>query len=365
MGATVDKRMLWLRGLDAVSQWPSGAFVLEAEIASEARIFGELSYGDGAVCLRPTTFEPDRRGLFKYVLRVQSADEPSADDRQVRATKEGYAFPDGPIGELVALCSLRLQARLFLLSVTYRGPLGGDVPTFKTEFAPCPDRVDPRIDSVLFDESRRNFVSDVGPFLDEVRSLPAEFHLEFAVAAERYARALRTIGEDPELVIVYLVSAVERLAGRALPDDPLQGLSVEEIVRPGLLAPEQLEEFGKLLRTRRARQRFVEFIAQNSTDFLDNEKREPAHTQVTPANLRAVMAAVYDARSGYLHNGDPMYLSPRAPAFPDWHMDPSVGRYIQNRHLSERQKLPRIDFLHRLVRHCALNRMAELSPRAG
>jgi len=196
--------------------------------------------------------------------------------------------------------------------------------------------------------------------LDQIRSLPPKHHLEVAIAANHYLGALRELGINEEMVFVRLVSAIEGLATeQPIPDDPLNGQRIEDFVRVDTLSPEQVAELRKMLLTRRTKARFIAFLREHSTGFFDSERREPSHTQVTSDNLHAVAAAVYNARSGYLHNGDPMYLS-RMTEFPDWHMDPSFGMIWQGRSFTVEQKLPRADFFHRLVRHCLLLRIREL-----
>jgi hypothetical protein len=86
---------------------------------------------------------------------------------------------------------------------------------------------------------------------------------------------------------------------------------------------------------------------------------------VTPETLSAVATAIYRARSGYLHNGDPMYISQRLAQFPGCHMDPTVGKWEQNRAFTTAQKLPTTEFFHRLVRHCLLARIEELAAAKG
>jgi len=350
-------RMLWIRNLEAVTSAAS-TYVVEAELGSELQIPGLLSYADGAVLCGPTTVEPDTTGLYKYVLRLRvprpahETDFPT--EPLPQGTRRGYLFREGPVGELVALFSLQLQTRFFVLSTSERGLTHHDLP-LKTEFAPLRGRIGRQLDAVVFAHADRNLCRDLVPFLDEIRSVSSKYHLEVAIAANHYARALREIGIDEEMVFVRLVSAIERAAAeQAIPDDPLSDKSLDELVAVNTLADEQVEELRKLFQTRRTKSRFIAFLQEYSAGFFDAEQREPAHTQVTRENLTVVAAAVYDARSGYLHNGDPMYLSRPMAQFPDWHMNPSVGMTWQERSFKAAQKLPRADFFHRLVRHCLI-----------
>jgi len=357
-----DRRMYWIRNAEAVAE-SSETHIVEAELGSEARVTGELEYGDGSIFLRPLTMGPDSRGLFKYVLRVKMPSERA--EVEAAATKQGYVMPGGVIGELVALASLGLHARFFLLATTLRGLGRTDTPLMKTEFRSPSEAAIRGVDATLFGQAERNFTNGFGPFLREVETAPQKFHLELAVAAERFANALRLVGDDEELVFVSLVSAIERLAtAQPFAGDLLSDCEPSRIFRTDTLQPEQLEELTQLIKYRKVKQRFVAFLQQYSEGFLDAEPREPAHTQVTPENFGRVMAAIYDARSGYLHNGDPMYLSQRGASAPGWHMDATVGRRWQDRTYTQNQKLPHAEFFHRLVRHCILARLRELTVKS-
>jgi hypothetical protein len=132
-------------------------------------------------------------------------------------------------------------------------------------------------------------------------------------------------------------------------------------------APELANGLGdakgrRTLDTRKTKARFVQFLAQYSKGFFDGEAREPVHTQVTPKTLPAIATAIYNARSGYLHNGDPMYISRGVPSFPGWHMDPSVGMRDGERKFVAKEKLPYIVFAHRLIRYCLLAYIRSLVP---
>ena len=279
----------------------------------------------------------------------------------LQGTREGYLFRGGLVDELAALLSLRLQARFYVLSTSLRGVMSHDLP-LKTEFAPLRMPAGPYRDAVVFSEADRNLCTHLLPFLDQIRSVPPKYHLEVAIAANHYARALREIGVDEEMVFVRLVSAIEKMAApQAIPEDPLNELDLENLIRVSDLGAAQLQELRTMFRTRRTKARFIAFLQEYSAGFFHTERREPSHTQVTPENLMSVAAAVYDARSGYLHSGDPMYLSRPIPQFPNWHMAPSEGMTWQDRSFKAAQKLPRADFFHRLVRHCLLARIGALT----
>ena len=354
--------MLWLREIDALGSCERH-YIVEAELGSEILIPGLVTYPEpgSAQRLRIITFEPDSTGLYKYILRFRCPQRPVPEGEAVppeflqEGTSKGYVFPDGPIGELAALLSLRLQARFFLLSTSLRNGGEHDDVVQKTEHAPLRGRYGRHVDRVIFTVTDKN-TTQLAPFLDKIRSIPAKHHLEIAVAADHYARALRMVGVDEEMVFVRLVSAVEKVMGKH-PGDPL----ADKLLEVDGLTREEIGELKTTLQARRSGARFVAFLEKYSAGFFDAEPREPAHIQVKPETLGAVAKAIYRARSGYLHAGDPMYLSAIFPGSPQWHSDPSVGRTWQNRSFTQEQKLPCADFFHRLVRHCLLARIDELA----
>jgi hypothetical protein len=354
-----DHEMHWVRTLNGLAARGAAEWIIEAELGSEILIPGQLTYEDHAIVLGPTTFGPDASGLYKYLLRLRCA-TPGApiafDTIEKTSTRAGYLLPGGPVTELVALFSLQLQARLFLLSTTERALAPRHLPQ-KTEHVVLRAEGNiPHRDAFLFaPRDERNIHTALPPILDTIRRIPAKHHLGLAVAAEHYARAVRTVGLDEELVFVRLVSAIERL----MPKQAADSLSEKLLAIDGL-SDEEREELTLILETREAGARFIAFLDKYSAGFFENEAREPANTQVTPENLPVIAKAIYNARSGYLHNGDPMYLSIPIGASSGWHMDPSVGKWEQNRSFSAKQKLPRADFFHRLVRHCLLARIEEL-----
>lgn len=357
-----DNRMLWLREIDALALAPA-SHSIEAELASEVLVPGLLDYADSAVWLRPVTFGPDQAGLYKYVLRLRCAERTVPEGQAVPpeflriGTSKGYVFPSGAAGEIVALLSLTVQARFYLLSVTMRHGPNGDA-IHKTEFAPLRAGYGVHLDRVLFTQGHAN-TTQLAPLLDRVRSIASEHHLAIAVAADHYARAVRLVGVDEQMVFVRLVSAVEKIMGNHAED----ALSQKVLSQDGFT-----EEEKKALKTtfqaRRSGARFVEFLLKYSAGFFSGEATKPTHTQVTPETLKTVARAIYHARSAYLHSGDPMYLSPVNQVLPGWHMGATIGQTWQDRSFSQTQKLPCADFFHRLVRHCILARIDEMVAEA-
>lgn len=350
--------MLWIRNVDGLRSIAAEE-TLTAELASEVEISGLLNYENGAILCAQASFVPDARGLHKYDLKVQLP--PAPREELPEGTAEGYLFREGPVGELAALFSLHLQTRFFILSTAVSELTDHSIP-LRTEYEPIRGRFGQRVDAVIFSNEERNFAKDLPTFLDLIRRIPPKHHLRVATSAYHYARALREVGVDEEMVFVRLVSAIETAARRhPIGDDALFGRKLAELVRPDAVSPEQMDELERTFHVRKAKARFVSFLNHYSDGFFESEATEPPHTQVTPQNLPAVAGAIYDARSGYLHSGSTMYLSQWTGGHPEWHMDPSVGMLWQNRRFKAEQKLPRAQFFHRLVRFCLLKYFANLA----
>jgi len=139
-----DDRMLWIRGLDENDV--SDMFgTIDAEVGSESRITGLIDYHNGAILFGPTTLSPDNVGLYKYLLRVRLASRSSGVSRGKR---NGYLFSGGEISELIALSSLCLQARFYLLSTTLGHLTSKSIPA-KAEFAPLRNAFGPNSSSTV------------------------------------------------------------------------------------------------------------------------------------------------------------------------------------------------------------------------
>ena len=353
----VDNRMLWIRNLDGLDV--DTAETAEAELGSEAQVFGMLDYNNGAILCGLATGQPDEHGLYKYVLRLAYPPDTEYDWTQV--TKKGYVYRDGTFGELSAIISFYLRVRMFVLSYSELRISRTSAP-HKVEFSVLRRRVDPRRDPIVFGRSYdRNFIHGLPGFLDTLRHLPQQHHYPVMMAIDHYARSLREIGLDDEMVFVRLVSAVEAASGEFRPTDALSTRKISELVNVSVLSPSELKEIEKLFATRRAKARFVEFLDRYSKGFIKGGRTKAPHTRVTRSNLRDLLSNIYDARSNYLHRGDPMYLSEAIPHDPKWHTDATVGRHWQSRKFTTREKMPYIHFFHRLVRHALLAYIEELA----
>jgi len=233
-----DNRMGWVRNLKALDR-ESEHFVVEYELGSECRIPGLLDYSDGKIICALMSTEEGRGGLWPYnlVLHVPR-------DRHGHNLKagKGYYFKDGRLGELVALMSLFFRCRFYLISSRH---LPGDPRmgmTLKREYPFVRVKCNPAIHPPLFEKPDKNLAVDFKGFLDTVRTLDPRLHQEFILACHHYARAVREVGVDSEMVFIRLVSAIEALCRHVTldrKDDALEEQKIATLIASSDLSPGQ------------------------------------------------------------------------------------------------------------------------------
>lgn len=355
MKKSADKRMYWIRNLSRIKQGAPASWI-EYELASEARIEGVLNYANSTIFCGPLTLEPNNQRLFKYLLKVKVAHF-DQNEKLSNVSRKGYVLREGLLGELVAILSLALETRFFVLSSSW-GELNTSGLKIRNEYSivhrPCTMDIDP----VIIDSKKRNFYHDVPPILDLVFSIKSGYHNELILAFHHYAKALREIAIDDEMVFIRLVSAIEAVAHRMpVPNnkDIMACRKHSEIIREESLSSEEKKEARKIYDVRYSKCRFISFLSAYSKGFFKGGKWKAPHTRILKDDLDNVAATIYNARSAYLHNGIPMYLSTRLRGEYRWHTDPSSGMILGSRRFVKSEKLPYPYFFHRLVRHCLHN----------
>ncbi len=350
-----DNRMAWIRNIESRSPAGGPTDSTEFEFASDVEIAGVLDYADGRVLCSRLSMERSRIGLYLYTLRLTLPSLNWASSRPP-TTRRGYAFRGGPASELLSLLSLYLHCRFYLTAARH-GQLASNSIAIRNEYPfvyhPCP----PDLDPVLFSSRQRNFAVGLPMFLDRVRSLPTKHHQRFMLACYHFARALREVGGDTEMVFIRLVSAVEVLSGHVnLPtkEDLFAGAKLQDLVRVEDLPPDANTELQQIFETRKTKARFKRFILDNCGGFFKGGNFKARHCRITKDELSKLLSSVYDARSAYLHNGEPMYLSSIKPYGNNWDTDPSSGMEVDQRRYMRDQKMPYPHFFHGLVRHCLL-----------
>jgi len=351
-----DNRMGWIRNREKLSKKETDSYFVEYEIATECHIAGVLDYGNGIILCGGLTIEKDENGLYHYLLKVKYAgvEEPYYNKG---ANKKGYYFKDGILGELLSIFSLYFQCRFYLIA-TFTGELTNRGLRIKTAnrlvYRSCNSLIHPQI----FSLKNRNFATGLADFFDIVKSLDTKYHQQFILACSHYARSLKEIGVDSEMVFIRLVSAIESISKFIKLDkkaDLFSGKTFNDIVRGDLLSNAEKEELKKTFENRKSKARFTTFIEKHSSGYFKGGNYKAKHCKIPKTQLPKVLRTIYDARSAYLHNGEPMYLSQPMHGGEKWDTDPSMGMIVDNKSFSASQKLPFTYFFEGLVRQCLLN----------
>lgn len=162
----------------------------------------------------------------------------------------------------------------------------------------------------------------------------------FHTAALFYARALRTVGSDPEVAYLHLITACERLAEAA----PLKEIELEATIRTALARIEAELEGGarvaRLLRSRmrQLKRRFAALLATHIDDgFFDRSEAGEVWQALRATDIPRGVSAAYDLRSRYVHTGASFggWIEPRydnaerqigSPVLPDREMAKILDR---------------------------------------
>jgi hypothetical protein len=356
-----DNRMGWIRNLEALA---SGCqqYAVEYELGSECHIPGLLNYADGKIICTSMSTEESRDGLWLYNLILHYPLGPHEYNR--KANEDGYYFKDGILGELLALMSVFFRCRFYFISsrLPARNPSLGM--TIKREYPFLRMKCNPGLYPPLFQKQNQNLATDFKEFLDQVKRLDHGLHQKFILACHHYARAVKEVGVDGEMVFIRLVSAIETLS-KDMPldhkDDKLENQGVTDLIEQSTLPKELKNELKTVFDVRKSRKKFIRFIEHHSRGFFKGGNFKAKHLKIKRANLGKVLNVVYMARSKYLHAGKPMFLSQPIKGGEKWDIDPTSGMIVDNRSLTPSEKLPYAYFYEGLVRHCLLNYLANNS----
>jgi len=357
-----DNRMAWIRNIEKLNDSNCKSYCVEYEIASECRIFGVLDYEDGKILCGGFSLEKDKNGLFHYLFKIQYPEygqEPSN-----KPDKNGYYFRDGILGELLSLFSLYFQCRFYLVA-TYEGELTKFGLKIKNEEDFLYRKINKAIHPKIFTESGRNFTKGLPDFLKSIIKLNDSKHQNFILACYHYAKSLKEVGVDSEMVFIRLVSAIEILSSQYVlnsKDNPLNDKEFSNLYNPSL-PQKQIEQLKEILwvskkgkiQINKSKQKFIKFVYDYSKGFLRGGNWKAKHVKITRKHLSSVLTAIYDGRSRYLHDGEPMYLSRFMYGADKWDTDPSFGMFIDNRKFHSSQKLPYTYWFEDVVRSCLLN----------
>ena len=75
-------------------------------------------------------------------------------------------------------------------------------------------RCEPAMHPTVFSGEQQDWSGLINPFMRSVANLDEQYHMRFILAVHHYAKALKYIGIDSEIVFIRLVSAVEALSSK-------------------------------------------------------------------------------------------------------------------------------------------------------
>jgi hypothetical protein len=355
MNTKIDNRMGWIRNIEKIKKKGTKTYIVEYEIATECRIPGVLDYMDSKILCGPLTMEKDLNGLYHYSLKIEYYQNESYN--QGEKNRKGYYFNGGIVGEIMSIFSLYFRCRFYLIA-TYTGELSDHGLRMKKEHTLVYRACNPAIHPPIFSSSNKNFAKGLSDFLNLIKLLDDKYHQQFILSCGHYARSLKEVGIDSEMVFIRLVSSIESLSQfikLTKGDDLFKGKKIEDIIKIEDLPKDDMDELKKIFETRKAKVKFVNFIMNNSHGCLRGGNYKAKHCKIKKVSLPKVLSAIYTARSEYLHNGDTMYLSSPIHGGEKWDTDPTVGMTIDNRFFSASQKLPYTYFFEGLVRCCLIN----------
>ncbi len=355
MNTKNDNRMLWIRTEDIIKK-EGISYSFEYEIASELRITGVLDYNDYIKC-GIYSLEKDENGLYHYLLKIN---HPAVQEYNNKADKKGYYFKDGELGEILSIFSLFFRARFYLVA-SFSGELSSSSIKTKFENKFIYKKTNSLVNPYVLGENNKNLnFTKIPDFLNQIKKLDTKNHLDFILSCHLYHLALKEIGLDQEMVFIRLVSSVESISKKIRlnkKEDILCDKNISEIINNSTLGSLEKNELMKLFETRKSKKKFVRFLESNNVNYFKGGNYKAKHCKIKKSDLSKVLSSIYDARSNYLHNGEPMYLSHIIIGEKEskWDTDPSMGMIIDNREIPLKNKMPYNYFFEGLVRNCLIN----------
>ena len=349
-----DKRMEWIKVIEALKDKNTTKQSITYEIASECRICGLLKYAN--ILCAPIAINDPSPELYPFILKIEVPLSKNNVNFS-KYNKKGYGFKYGIIGELLSIFSIWLRSRFYLISTTYGELTDSGIPLrAKNKFVYIkPTR---NIHKELFSSTGKNFVN-LAQCLDLIKSLDSNHHERFISACYNYARAIKEVGIDHEMVFVRLVSAIESLSSSFVEldekEDVLKSKDIAGEINKLHLSNEELRALKNIFQNRNIQKKFIKFFKLYSKGYFKGGNYRAKRLKIKKSDLSQNLKAIYNARSKYLHNGESMYLSREMHGYDKWDTDPSVGEYRGNKYISGSEKLPYIRFFEGLVRHCILN----------
>ena len=363
---TNNKTMWWVRFLENYSS-DMGTYDEIYEFCSEVHIPGGLNYGNGVILCGWLIWDSAIKWLYTYLLRIKFPNQSSkySDHKEYisKCTTNGYYFQWGIAAELLALFSFHFRARFFLISYTRWELTDLSLPcrqNYNFSYTHCPTTHHPYMLSQGI--GLRDW-SSAATFLDTIKLLPYNKHQIIANSLWWYSKSVREIGANEEMFFINMVSCVEAISGKEKHNDELSK-KLEAFLEEEFLDEEEKKEIKSFIQNRKVQQKFIKFILENSPLFFETRKLPNSHIghilknkpewakEWTAQQLGAeeVLKTIYNARSNYLHQGIPMYLS-HYMWTPDWDMDISHWWFIDYRKYTRSDLLPYPRWFEEIVHH--------------
>lgn len=354
-----DNRMRWILEAEKCEKSiDDKVYYTEYEICSDARIGGILDYGNGFI-LCSIFQEANQDGLYTYLVRIKQSEQ-NFEFNKNNYSKEGYAFA-GIINELIALFSVYFQAR-FYHKATITGELSSRGGRSRSEYELIHKKPNIYWHYEMFSKQERNWANGgLKEFLDRIRLIDGKYHQNLIWACEWYVESIKEIGIDGQLFYIKMVSSVEALLSFVeLPSDSLE----QKLTGYHDFTEEEREQIDNWLKNRKIGKKFKTFLQKYSDSFFEGERSDPAHCCIKEGELDMYAGRIYNARSKYLHNGNPMYISDDYPmdAAKTWDLSPSGEMMIDRKKIAGNEKLPRIRWFELIANRCLKNFICSITP---
>lgn len=336
-----DKRMYFVRNIEALKDGDAESRVIEYEVITDAHIIGELNYGPYYFTI--WEFSDKKEGeKRKLCLRIREK-APSDDDQPWRfAKRTGFYHGGGIADELVALASLFLRRRFELGRVCRMDDLPRLISLRR-------GWVDERI---VLGESN---LGDLSAWLKLVEGLDSELHQKYILAVRLYHQAVLMIEGQPDFAYLMLVSAIETLCrDQEIGQVTLSDISPKLAALVGSVENEDLRvslEKAILEREKFIARRFVAFILEHTEEDFWREEKRPEYGRIGPEELPELLKRIYDQRSKTLHEGEPFPPSVFHPPKMGAEIDFSLGMSVGERKWTPKDFIPHPHFFERLVNH--------------
>lgn len=347
--------MEWVVRLDDIEKSKSDGklYTTDYEICSEVRIPGVLEYRNFFIC-SPHVFERDKNGLYTYILRIRYLDKEFVFDEK-KYSKNGYYFLGGVIGELLAIFSFYFQTRFYLKSVT-QGEITENSIRVKKEYDFNNSKSNLFIHKEMFSDEKRNWAHEDGLrlFLDKLILIDQKFHQNLIRAFHWYSVAIKDLCYDHQLFFIKMVSSVESLLKLSPPEPDSLYKKLLSFIDEKHFSDKEGDEIVRWLNNRSIRKRFVSFYVKYSIRFAKGGRRKAPHCYIRKTDIPKYIKRIYDARSAYLHEGVPMYLSSDIAMKEAvlWDIDPTQGARIDRKKIKADAKLPRARWFERITNFC-------------